>query len=60
MLSLLEPNVMLAGDSNFLRVLNCQPGTRQGHFISGANILSIQYSLQRAHPTEQLFFMCDK
>lgn len=56
-LSMLAPNIMLAGDSNFLRVLNHKPGSRQGHVISGATILSIQYSLQRAPPTELLFFM---
>jgi len=55
--SLLLPNVMLAGDSNFLRVLNSSPNTRQGHVISGGNLLSIQYSLLRSLPTEHLFFM---
>lgn len=55
--SLLSSNVMLAGDSSFLRVLGLCPGTRQGHVISGGNLLSIQFSLQHSPPSQCLFFM---
>lgn len=55
--SLFTTNVMLAGDSNMLRIINKPPNTRQGHIISGGNILSILYSLMYDPPKTKLYFM---
>ena len=48
---------VLAGDSNFLRVLGAPPQTRQGLVASNANIRSVRLAISAAQPSRKVVVM---